>query len=148
MPLSAFLIDELKPHVEGRDPDELLFTGPQGGALRASNFVRRVFDPAVQAAGLGNLRVTPHKLRHTAASLAIASGADVNVVQTMLGHKSATMTLDVYGHLFPDRLDEVSKKMHKRRARVLAKARAKAERTKQKAQEAAADLSTLEQAAA
>ncbi|MFD5948152.1 tyrosine-type recombinase/integrase [Streptomyces collinus] len=38
-----------------------------------------------------------HKLRHTAASLAIASGADVNVVQTMLGHKPATLTLDTYG---------------------------------------------------
>lgn len=35
----------------------------------------------------------------------------------MLGHKSATLTLDTYGHLFPDRLDEVSKKMRKRRAK-------------------------------
>ena len=34
----------------------------------------------------------PHELRYTAASLAIASGADVKVVQQMLGHKSATMT--------------------------------------------------------
>ncbi|MFF6961242.1 hypothetical protein [Streptomyces sp. NPDC008317] len=42
----------------------------------------------------------------------------------MLGHKSATLTLDVYGHLFPDRLDEVSKKMHKRRAMILARGRA------------------------
>ncbi|MGW9246916.1 tyrosine-type recombinase/integrase [Streptomyces badius] len=40
-------------------------------------------------AGLGHLKVTPHKLRHTAASLAVASGADVNVVQTMPGHRSA-----------------------------------------------------------
>jgi integrase len=47
----------------------------------------------------------PHELRHTAASLAIASGADVKVVQQMLGHQSATMTLDLYGHLFGDRLD-------------------------------------------
>jgi integrase len=46
-------------------------------------------------------------LRHAAASLAIASGADIKVVQQMLGHKSATMTLDQYGHLFPDRLDGV-----------------------------------------
>jgi hypothetical protein len=120
----------------------------QGGALRASNFVRRVFDPAVTRAGLGDLGVTPHKLRHTAASLAIARGADVNVVQTMLGHKSASMTLDVYGHLFPDRLDEVSKKMHKRRARVLAKAKAKAEKAARKAQHAATELAALEQAAA
>lgn len=40
----------------------------------------------------------------------------------MLGHKSATLTLDVYGHLFPDRLDEVSDKMDERRAALLAKA--------------------------
>ncbi|MHB8188622.1 MAG: tyrosine-type recombinase/integrase, partial [Dermatophilaceae bacterium] len=50
----------------------------------------------------------PHELRHTAASLAIASGANVKVVQQMLGHKSATMTLDLYGHLFEDQLDEVA----------------------------------------
>jgi site-specific recombinase XerD len=40
--------------------------------------------------------------------LAIASGADVKVVQQMLSHKSATMTIDPYGHLFGDRLDEVA----------------------------------------
>jgi site-specific recombinase XerC len=50
----------------------------------------------------------PHELRHTAASLAIASGADVKVVQQMLGHSSTAMTMDVYGHLFSDRLDEVA----------------------------------------
>jgi integrase len=50
----------------------------------------------------------PHALRHTAASLAIASGANVKVVQQMLGHKSATMTLDLYGHLFSDQLDDVA----------------------------------------
>jgi len=49
--------------------------------------------------------------RHTAASLAIASGADVKVVQQMLGHKTATMTLDLYGHLYPDRLDDVAERL-------------------------------------
>ena len=44
----------------------------------------------------------PHELRHTAASLAIASGADVKQVQNMLGHRSATITLDLYGHLWND----------------------------------------------
>jgi hypothetical protein len=52
----------------------------------------------VKIAGLDGM--TPHALRHTAASLAIAAGANVKVVQTMLGHKSATMTLDLHGHLF------------------------------------------------
>ena len=56
-------------------------------------------------------RVTVHELRHTAASLMITSGANVKMVQAQLGHKSATMTLDQYGHLFPDDLDDVANKM-------------------------------------
>ena len=56
-------------------------------------------------------RVTVHELRHTAASLMIASGANVKTVQSQLGHKTATMTLDQYGHLFPDDLDDVADKM-------------------------------------
>ncbi|MFF9559352.1 hypothetical protein ACF1DY_26485 [Streptomyces albus] len=76
--------------------------------------------------------------------MAIASGADVNVVQTMLGHKSATLTLDTYGHLFPGRLDEVSKKMHKRRAKQLAEVKAKLEKAERKAREAAEAVASLE----
>ncbi|MFG2542704.1 tyrosine-type recombinase/integrase [Streptomyces sp. NPDC048594] len=148
VPIPRFLAEELKPHVEKRDDEELLFTAPQGGPLRARNFRQRFFAPAVIRAGLGHLRVTPHKLRHTAASLAIASGADVNVVQTMLGHKSATLTLDTYGHLFPDRLDEVSKKMHKRRSKQLAKAKAKLEKAERKAREAAVAVAVLEEGSA
>ncbi|MFD6221164.1 tyrosine-type recombinase/integrase [Nocardia asteroides] len=50
-------------------------------------------------------RVTAHQLRHTAASLMIASGAHVMTIQRLLGHKSAAMTLDNYWHLFDDDLD-------------------------------------------
>jgi integrase len=60
----------------------------------------------------------PHELRHTAASLAIASGAGLKVVQQMLGHKGATMTLDQYDHLSGDRLDVVA--MDSARASALA----------------------------
>ena len=52
--------------------------------------------------------LTPHDLRHTAASLAIAAGANVKAVQRMLGHSSAAMTLDVYAGLFGDDLDSVA----------------------------------------
>ncbi|MFD8247656.1 tyrosine-type recombinase/integrase [Nocardia sp. NPDC059691] len=41
--------------------------------------------------------MTAHQLRHTAASLMIASGAHVKTVQRQLGHKTATMTLDSTG---------------------------------------------------
>jgi TrwC relaxase/Phage integrase family len=76
--------------------------------LRVSTF-RTAFTAAARAIGVPDLH--PHQLRHTAASLAIASGADVKVVQQMLGHSSATMTLDTYGHHFEDRLDEVGDAM-------------------------------------
>lgn len=53
-------------------------------------------------------RLTPHELRHTAASLAISAGANVKAVQRMLGHASAAMTLDTYADLFDDDLDYVA----------------------------------------
>jgi integrase len=117
VPLLRSLALELEKLTKDRDAAELLFTAPEGGPLYGDNFRTRVFNPAVKAAGLAGLGVTPHKLRHTAASLGIASGADVKVVQTMLGHKSAAMTLDTYGHLFPDRLDEVADRLDLERAR-------------------------------
>ena len=109
VPIPRFLVDELAQQVAGKGTDDFVFSRVDGAVLRLSWFRRSVFTPAVAAAGLDGL--TPHGLRHTAASLAIASGADVKVVQTMLGHASATMTLDLYGHLYADRLDEISNKM-------------------------------------
>ena len=52
-------------------------------------------------------RITPHDLRHTCASLAISAGANVKAVQNLLGHATAVMTLDLYGHLMSDDLDRV-----------------------------------------
>jgi integrase len=46
--------------------------------------------------------VTPHDLRHFYASVLIAKGADVKLVQARMGHESAQTTLDDYGHLWPD----------------------------------------------
>ena len=53
-------------------------------------------------------RVTAHDLRHTAASLAIHAGANPKVVQRMLGHASAAMTLGVYADLFDSDLTSVA----------------------------------------
>ena len=81
-----------------RSPTELVFTGPGGGVLRVGSFRRDVFDRATLRAGMQG--VTPHGLRHTAASRAIGEGANAKLVQRMLGHASAAMTLDVYADLF------------------------------------------------
>ena len=102
VPIPGFLVDELAAHVAGKSADDLVFTGRKGGALRAQVFQRVVLSDAASNIGVPGLH--PHELRHTAASLAIASGA--KVVQQMLGHKSATLTLDLHRHLFGDQLDE------------------------------------------
>lgn len=111
VPIPRFLVDQLAAHLAatGRKGDELLFTSPEGSVLRNNNFRRRGFDAGAAEVGLDGL--TPHELRHAAASLAVASGADVKAVQRMLGHASAAMTLDVYSTLFEDGLDAVAERM-------------------------------------
>jgi hypothetical protein len=54
----------------------------------------------------GGVRI--HDLRDTCVSIAISAGANVKVVQKLLGHKTAVLTLDRYGHRFPDDLDAVA----------------------------------------
>ena len=48
-----------------------------------------------------------HELRHTAASLAIQAGANIKALQNMLGHESAGLTLDRYGHLYGSDVEAV-----------------------------------------
>jgi integrase len=105
VPLPGFVVGELLPLTQ-KDPNELLFNGPKGGPVRLDYWRRRVFDPACEVCEISNL--TPHGLRHTAASLAVAAGASVKAVQRMLGHQSAAMTLDVYADLFEQDLDAVA----------------------------------------
>lgn len=109
VPVPRFLRDDLAQHMAGKGQDELVFTAPRGAVLRVNNFRRRHFDRATTHIGMAGL--VPHELRHTAASLAIASGASVKGVQAMLGHASATLTLDRYGHLFGDELDAVAERL-------------------------------------
>jgi integrase len=110
VPFPSFLTEMLAGHCEGKAGDGFVFTAPQGGALRNRNWRRRSFEPAMVQlldAYPELERLTPHDLRHTAASLAISAGANVKAVQKMLGHASAAMTLDVYADLFDDDLDAV-----------------------------------------
>jgi integrase len=109
VPFPRFLTEPLVQQIAGKTADELVFTSPEGQVLRNTNFRRRVFDRAADEVGLPGL--TPHELRHTAASLAVAAGANVKAVQQMLGHASAAMTLDVYAGLFADDLDAVADRL-------------------------------------
>jgi hypothetical protein len=105
--IPGFLREMLAAHLArnvARDPDSLVFTNAEGGPLRNSNFRSRVWRPALAAAGLPeDLRI--HDLRHTCAALLIAQGAHPKAIQAQLGHSSIQVTLDRYGHLFPDDMD-------------------------------------------
>ena len=102
LPLPQVVADALAAHLAqfGEGPDRLIFTTGRQGPMRRNN----AGDMVRRAVAAGNLPVgtSSHDLRHFYASLLISQGQSVKVVQSRLGHRSATETLDTYGHLWPD----------------------------------------------
>lgn len=90
------------------DYDSLIFTTSAGTPLHRANFRQRVWLPATS--GL-SWNPTVHHLRHTYASLAIRSGADVYTLSRLMGHSTPVMTLQRYSHLVSDAPDDVATKM-------------------------------------
>lgn len=118
--LPGFVVDALAETAEGKSRDELLWPSRTGGHLAPPSAADSWLSGAVsrcQKADNSFPRVTAHALRHTAASLAISAGANPKVVQRMLGHASAAMTLDVYADLFDSDLSSVAESVGKMWAR-------------------------------
>ena len=111
----AFVMDALAVTAAGKGREDPLWTAPHSGYLRAPGRESWLAGAVArcQQADETFLRVTAHDLRHTAASLAISAGANPKVVQRMLGHASAAMTLDVYADLFECDLDAVAESVSK-----------------------------------
>lgn len=129
--LPATVATALAGHLEewslpGRDG--LVFPNQGGRALNGPSFRGSVFLPACIKAGIATpIEPTPagekiryegaprvHDLRHTAAALMVLAGAHPKAMQVRMGHSSIMVTLDRYGHLFPEmdaelavRLDEL-----------------------------------------
>jgi integrase len=84
-----------------------VFTTAKGQPLRGSNWRRRVWLLALEAAGLPpETRI--HDLRHTYASLLIEQGHSPKSVQAHLGHSSITVTMDTYGHLYKEERERIA----------------------------------------
>lgn len=116
IPIPDFLVEMLRKQTADRPASSPVFYGMRTKTyLRNHAFRKGWFDPASTEVGLDGL--TPHELRHTAASLAVSSGAHVKAVQRMLGHASAAMTLDTYADLFDDDLDTVAAALNQRALR-------------------------------
>jgi integrase len=109
--------------IKGKTQGDLVFTAARGGLVRLDDWRPRAFaaakakinlDRAAAATKSEDLvfepfpEITPHDLRHTAASLAVSAGANIKALQVMLGHASASMTLDVYADLFSDDEESVA----------------------------------------
>ncbi|MEA2024326.1 MAG: site-specific integrase [Actinomycetota bacterium] len=119
--LPAFVRRELAEHLILRgpsDPRGLVFLSARGRPLRHSNFRRRVWLPAVRAAGVPDA-VRMHDLRHTCASLLIAEGAHPKVIQEHLGHSSIIVTMDTYGHLYPSAMEKWAVRLNEMRTAVV-----------------------------
>ena len=117
VPYPDFLDPAIRMDLRGKSPEQLLF-GDGDDHMRLPNSRDGWFAAAVRRARAIDPdfpQISPHDLRHTAASLAISAGANVKAVQRMLGHASAAMTLDTYADLFDDDLDYVAQALSRAR---------------------------------
>lgn len=107
VPVPEQVMNALVQQCDDKDPDDLVFATPTGRRLHEQSAKNHGwYARALRDSGVPML--TCHDLRHTAASIAISSGANVKAVQRMLGHKNAAMTLDTYADLFDTDLDDVA----------------------------------------
>lgn len=79
-----------------------LFVGERSGRRIGRPAIERFVSVYAQSAGIGK-RVTPHTLRHTFATHMFEGGADLRVIQALLGHANITTT-EIYTHVSPERL--------------------------------------------
>jgi integrase len=90
----------------------LVFPNSVGKVQNYANIYNRVFKPMLVENEIvdesGKAKFGIHALRHAAASLFIEQGWNPKKIQTILGHASITMTMDVYGHLFENVGEDVA----------------------------------------
>jgi integrase len=118
VPFPQFMADDLRAAAGGKGAD-FIFSDSLGNHMkrtRVSSGSKSWFKTALRQSGLEPM--TLHDLRHTAASLAISSGANVKAVPRMLGHASAAMTLDTYADLLDDDLDTVADALDRARQKA------------------------------
>lgn len=111
VPTVFTMLSEWRAHAPDSAMD-LVSPNSVGKVQKYSNIYNRVFKPMLVENGIVDdtcqLKFGIHALRHAAASLFIEQGCNPKKIQTLLGHASINMTMDVYGHLFENAEEDVS----------------------------------------
>ncbi|MGB5903934.1 MAG: site-specific tyrosine recombinase [Xanthobacteraceae bacterium] len=103
--------DEPKPAAKAPKPSKWLFPSfGESGHLTRQHFARDLKDLAV-AAGLPARVISPHVVRHAFASHLLHNGADLRIVQTLLGHTDISTT-QIYTHVVEERLKSLVRDLH------------------------------------
>lgn len=100
--ISRSITEDLVGHVarlHKTEPEAWLFPAPEGGPVRRTAWIRRVWKRALAAADL-DVELGTHTLRRSQVALLIAQGEHPKVIADRLGHTSVRTVLDVYGHLY------------------------------------------------
>lgn len=120
VPLPTGVIATLRAHRASQHRDrlqagdawadlDLMFCTHTGQPLEWRVIARRYLRPLLKAAGVANFR--PYDLRHSCATLLLASGENAKVVSERLGHATVALTLDVYSHVLPDMQQQAADKL-------------------------------------
>ena len=108
VPLPQVVIDALKPRIVGRTSGRAR-RSPHPTAASSDRTTGAATPTGTRALKTTHLApLTIHDLRHTYASLARASGADLRYVQKTMGHSTPTVTANIYSDLYSDELDQVA----------------------------------------
>ena len=107
VPVPDFVLEDVKNYVDrlyDYEPDERLFPFTK-------STLKHEMAYTCKKAGVTPIKI--HGLRHSYASMLIEQGSEPLLVSELLGHESVSTTLEIYSHLYPDKHEEILKKLEK-----------------------------------
>lgn len=121
VPLGSYALDALKGYLEKGRPfllkpenedEKGVFLNQRNGHVITDRAVRDILDKYVRQMS-ATLKVSPHMLRHSYATHMLENGADIRIIQELLGHERLSTT-QIYTHITKSHMMEIYKEAHPR----------------------------------